>query len=63
MDSSEPAPLSVTEEQLFAIIGRLHVENMVLRARLAERLSSPAEPFDGVATSALDESPVHDQPR
>lgn len=29
-------PLSVTEEQLFAIIGRLHVENMLLRARLSE---------------------------
>ena len=28
--------LSVTEEQLVATIGRLHVENLVLRIRLAE---------------------------
>jgi hypothetical protein len=37
MAMREPGPLSVTEEELFAIIGRLHVENMVLRARLAEQ--------------------------
>ncbi len=32
----QPEMLAVSEEQLFAIIGRLHVENLVLRSRMAE---------------------------
>jgi hypothetical protein len=34
--TAHPVPLSVTEEQLFAVIGRLYVENLVLRTRLVE---------------------------
>jgi hypothetical protein len=63
MEGPEPLPLSVTEEQLFAIIGRLHVENMVLRARLAERLSPAVELYGDPAPAPHGESPAHDQPR
>ncbi|MFN8557767.1 MAG: hypothetical protein U0531_10610 [Dehalococcoidia bacterium] len=31
-----PEPFRISEDYLFAVIGRLHVENLVLRERLAE---------------------------
>lgn len=44
MNEIAELPLSVTEDQLFAIIGRLHVENLALRAQLeAIRRGPPSE--------------------
>lgn len=44
MNDAIDAPLSITEDQLFAIIGRLHVENLALRAQLAALRQNGTEP-------------------
>ncbi len=51
----QPEMLAVTEEQLFAIIGRLHVENLVLRARVAE--------LQGALDLAAEARPEPERPR